>query len=445
MSSNRPCILVVDDEESIRDSFALILQDEYDVIAVSTGEAALKKAVDHKIDLVFLDIRMPGMDGIETLERLKKIDPQIEVIMITAVNDVQKASETVKIGANNYIVKPFDVKEILSIAKAITRKKEILSAAQKIKSKEENFSDFAEFSGDSKSVKNTISKIEQLSKSDTAVMIMGESGTEKISVAKMIHFLSNRKNYPFLIFDIGKNKNENEIAKKLFGSGTGSSVYELDKTIGVLEKCSGGTILINGIHNAPKDLLSKIISLSEGKTFSRIGISQEIKIDIRMLFSTNEDYLGPENLASDSILIPPLRARREDIPDICSKLLEDFNSACPNKIKEISHDAQEILNTYPWPGNFEELKSILFNAYLTKSDKTIKAKNLPLSVLFWSPAFSYIDEASMLSLDELNNSFDREFILKVLKATNFEIQAAAKALGINKNILLPKIETLEIK
>lgn len=444
MTTERASILVVDDEESIRESFKLILQDEYNVIAVASGEAALKMAVDNKIDLVFLDIRMPGMDGIETLQRLKKIDPQMEIIMVTAVNDVQKASESVKLGANNYIVKPFELSQILSIAKAVTRKKEIYSAVTKLKTTKRDRKDFPELSGESKALQNIIQKIEELSKTDTPVLILGENGTEKIAVAHLIHLNSSRKDSSFEVIDIPKNKNEKDIYKMLFGMGTGSSVYELEKTKGIIEFCDKGTILINNLQNAPRTIIDTIVQTIEKKYFKRYGASQENPIDIRFIFSANEDYLGPENLICESILIPPLRARREDIQDICTKLLEE-NNKIYSLNKNISQDALEILTTYPWPANYNELKTILNLAYLNSNYDTITSKDIALSVLFWSPAFSYIEEASSLSLEQLESRFEKEYILKILKLTNFEVQIAAKALDISKNILVSKIETLEIK
>lgn len=445
MNSEKHCILIVDDEESIRESFSLILQDEYDLITVSTGEAALKKAVDHKIDLVFLDIRMPGMDGMETLQRLKKIDPSLEVVMVTAVNDVQKAGESVKIGANNYIVKPFDVAQILSMAKVLTRKKNLVRTASKIKKSIGDMPVFPELSGHSKTLQALIDKAVELSKTDLPLLILGEPGTEKETIAFLIHSSGSRKESGFGVLDLPRNSNEKELYKKLFGAGKGSFVYDLDKSAGLVERCAGGTVLINNIENAPKDLIGAISEAIEKKAAKRSGSSQDIAVDVRFIFSSSEDLSASDNLFSDSILIPPLRSRREDIQDICSELIGSLSKDLGKKVKELSSDAQEILNAYPWPGNFEELRNTLKKAAAASDSEILATKDLPFCVLMWSPAFSYVDEASSLSLDNLTSTFEKEFLLKILRKSNFEIQTAAKVLNVNKNILTSKIETLEIK
>ncbi len=454
MKSDKPCILIVDDEESIRESFSLILQDDYELISVSTGEAALKKAVDHKIDLVFLDIRMPGMDGMETLQRLKKIDPSVEVIMVTAVNDVQKAGESVKIGANNYIVKPFDVSQIISMAKALTRGKQLLASASRIREESLSAPSFPELAGLSKALQAMMEKALELADSELPILILGEPGTEKETVAYTIHSSGARKGSRFGVLDLPKGLNEIDIYKKIFGSGKGTFVYDLDKSSGMLERFAGGTLLINNIENATESLIKALAEASEKKTARRHGSSQDIPVDIRFIFSSSDNVSSsgetPENpalerLFSKSLLIPPLRSRREDIQDICQELVLQLGKSLGRKTKELSLDAQEILSSYPWPGNYNELHGVLKKAIASSGNEVLTTQDLPFSLLMWSPAFSYIEEAYGSSLDSLNSLFEKEFILKILKKCNFEIQTAAKVLNMNKNILISKIETLEIK
>ncbi len=453
MNSDKPCILIVDDEESIRESFSLILQDDYDLISVSTGEAALKKAVDHKIDLVFLDIRMPGMDGMETLQRLKKIDPSIEVIMVTAVNDVQKAGESVKIGANNYIVKPFDVSQIISMAKALTRKKQLRTSASSLREDLDGTRHLPELTGQSKVLQSMTDRAMQLSGSEDPVLILGEPGTEKEAVAYMIHSSSRRKDSGFGIIDLTPGMDEKDIYVRLFGSGKGTSVYDLDKSSGLFERFSQGTLLINNIEHASEGLVRALAEAAEKKTARRHGSSQDIPADVRLIFSSSEEIYSQdspqksllESIIGDSLLIPPLRSRGEDIPEICQELIERHARSAGRKVREISADAMEILRAYPWPGNYDEINNTLKKAVTATASEAITCLDLPFCVLLWSPAFSYIDEASGLSLDSLTSVFEKEFILKILKKCNFEMQTASKILNINRNMLLSKIETLEIK
>ncbi len=450
MNKDRPFILIVDDEASIRESFSLILQDDYNIITASTGEAALKKAVDNKIDLVFLDIRMPGMDGMETLKMLKDIDESIEVIMVTAINDVQKAGEAIQIGADNYIVKPFDVDQIMAMAKALTGKRSLKHAAKQIRQKAAKDLSFPEFLGQSKYAQNIIQQIDSYAGTDTPLIIFGESGTEKESIAFLIHSRSRRKDSAFLTLNISKHENEKELFKKLFGIGKGTFVYDLGKGTGMLEESSGGTMLINNIENAPQKVQEALIEMIDKKAIKRSGSSEWIQVNTRLIFSSSAGPRESEepsifDKVSDSISIAPLRDRREDIQDITTGLIEQYNGSLNRNIKGISGDAQEVLNSYPWPANMAELTNTIKRVFISGTKDNINTLDMPFDILMNSGAVSYIEEAEFLSLNGLSAEFDKEFILKILKRTNFDTKLSAKILGINPSILASKIETLEIK
>ena len=450
MNKDRPFILIVDDEASIRESFSLILQDDYNIITASTGEAALKKAVDNKIDLVFLDIRMPGMDGMETLKMLKDIDESIEVIMVTAINDVQKAGEAIQIGADNYIVKPFDVDQIIAMAKALTGKKSLKYAAKQIRQKASKELSFPEFLGQSKYAQNIMPQIDNYAGTDTPLMIFGEPGTEKEAVAFLVHSKSRRKDSAFLTLNISKDDNEKDLFKKLFGIGKGTFVYDLGKGTGMLEEASGGTILINNIENAPQKIHEALIEMMDKKTIKRAGSSEGIQVNTRLIFSSSAEPRESEepnifDKVSDSISISPLRDRREDIQDITTGLIEQYNESLNRNVKGISNDAQEVLNSYPWPANMAELANTIKRPFISGTKDNINTLDMSFDILMNSGAVSYIEEAELLSLNGLSAEFDKEFILKILKRTNFDTKLSAKILGINPAILTSKIETLEIK
>lgn len=450
MNKDRPFILIVDDEASIRESFSLILQDDYNIITASTGEGALKKAVDNKIDLVFLDIRMPGMDGMETLKMLKDIDESIEVIMVTAINDVQKAGEAIQIGANNYIVKPFDVDQIIAMARALTGKRRLKYAAKQIRQKAIKEPVFPEFLGQSKYAQNIMPQIDNYAGTDMPLMIFGEPGTEKEAIAFLIHSKSQRKDSVFLTLNISKNENEKDLFKKLFGIGKGTFVYDLGKGIGMLEEASGGTILINNIENAPQKIHEALIETIDKKTIKRAGSSEGIQVNTRLIFSSSTEPRESEDpnifdKVGDSISISPLRDRREDIQDITTGLVEQYNESLNRNIKGISGDTQEVLNSYPWPANMAELTNTVKRFFIPGTKDNINILDLPFDILMRSGAVSYIEEAGLLSLNGLSTEFEKEFILKILKRTNFDTKLSAKILGINPGILSSKIETLEIK
>lgn len=455
MSDLKPSILIVDDETSIRESFSLILQDEYNVLTASSGEAGLKKIVDTKIDLVFLDIRMPGMDGMETLRLIKSIDDAIEVVMVTAVNDVQKAAESVHYGANNYIVKPFDVAQIMAIAKALVGKKYLKQETNLMVKDAIKQPALPVMSGHSKVISGLLEQLDAVAKKDSPVILVGENGTEKPSIAVQIHAKSGRKPYPLKQIEIPSGVKESLLYKELFGEGKGSFIYELGKGIGLIEKASGGTVLINGIENIPAAVQEKLVEAIEKKQIKRQGSLENFSVNVRFILSTTKD---PGTLAENGVIdqrlldlagnsvvnIPPLRTRKEDIPMITAALLEKYNSKYDKNIKEISPDSLEVLSNYDWPGNYHELKNLIKRLVSSETAESVKASSLPFDILANSSAVSYIEEGRLVSNEELSSQFEKEFILQVLKKFSFDVKNSSRVLNISPAILSAKIENIQI-
>jgi len=422
-----PNILIVDDELSIRESFSLILEGKYRLLLAASGEAALKLAADQKIDLAYLDIRMPGLNGLETLARLKQIDPELEIIMVTAVNDVQKASEAIKQGARDYVVKPFDVEHISKLTEQILRKRSLLVKSRAVKQNLDK--ETPELIGQSDKISKLIQAIDRL-KPDQRVLIQGEAGTEKHLVAQLIHEKSPRQTNVFRSLDLGANVALPQLKAKLFGWGKGSSTVDLSGQSGLLEQTKSGTLFINNLANLPDDLLQNLTA----KKFKRLGSSEELAIETRLIGGSLpglEDQNKPLfNFFSDVDLeLPPLRARSSDIPLLINYFLEKYQGLYGQEAK-LDQAAMTALNNYDWPGNTRQLASVIERLVLTATELQIKAVDLPLDLLTVNG-----DNQGNNFIDD----FEQQYVSLVFDRCGQDKKRTAAWLGINPLLLETKL------
>ncbi len=402
MNQTKPSILVVDDESSIRESFALILESDYNVISAGSGASALKKAVDQKIDLVFLDIRMPGMDGIETLSHLKKVAPQSEVIMVTAVQDVQKAALAIRYGARDYIVKPFDVEVIIALASEVIYKKNLLKVAG-FAGEEPPF-----LIGGGDKIKMVKEQIKELAATDKSVLIVAEDGCEKEKVARIIHYKKRNTSQGFRAI------NALEISEReLFGSREGKSAEEIVHLSGLLEDVQ--TIFIDHIEELDNSFIEKLRDIGDG---------------IRVIAASNID-LGLEGF--EKISLPPLRDRVGDLVELLQFYRVFYNDFYKLKTSLFSDDALAILSLYSFPGNVDELKSIISTAVLNQKEGEINKSNLPLYVFMDKNNFK------PQSFEDIYSGFEKEFIESVLKKTDSNHEKAAALLNVKLHVLESKL------
>ncbi len=455
MTQIKPAVLVVDDESSIRESFSLILADDYSVFLAATGEAAVKKAADQKIDIVFLDIRMPGMDGIETLKRLKDINSSMEVVMVTAVNDVAQASQAMLLGANNYIVKPFDVDQIISMTKGLIKKRRNKEEFRQIMARAKSF-ESGSLAGISSQAKKTSQQIESLAKIDEPVLIAGACGTEKELAALLIHAKSPRRAFLFKEFDVPSGADSSSIYSTLFGSSKGAFVGALSSGKGLLERASAGTLFINNLQNLPKNIQEDLLAAIKEKMSRKQGAAAGFGHDTRIIFACDRD---PKALIAEGVLIPDfdlfgtdrtivltdLSERLQDIAALSSQLIEECTASNSLDNKDISDKAMAALQNYGWPGNYVQLKNVLSGALLRSPSGELAALDLPLSVLCQGASLHDTKDKTLLSYNSLAERFEKDFIFRVLKRSDFDLDSASDLLGMTKASLSSKIETLEIK
>ncbi|OFW53833.1 MAG: Fis family transcriptional regulator [Actinobacteria bacterium RBG_13_35_12] len=457
-------ILIIDDEVDLCQSLLELLEEEeYQVFIAHSGKEGLIKVQENLPDLVLLDIKMTGIDGIETLKRITAIDKNISVIMLTAYQTVETAVKAMKLGAYDYISKPFNFEELKIIIKRALQahdlSQEVVSLRQQLRDK---FS-FKNIIGKGDKIKEVLYKIEKVAPTNATVLIRGDSGSGKELIAKNIHQYSPRRDKPFIAVDCASIP-ETLIESELFGHTKGAFTGAIAKRIGKFELAQSGTLFLDEIGNLPVSIQAKLLrALQEGE-INRIGEKYPIKIDVRMIIASNtnlEEDIKRGTFREDlyyrinvfSILLPTLKERKEDIPLLALHFLNQFNPILGKNIKHISEESMKLLINYFWPGNVRELQNVIQQGMIMAED-IILPEHLPFHIkenLVGADLVSARTEegeriklAEGISLKEMINRFskdsERRIILEVLKRTYWNKTKAAKLLKINYKTLYLKIK-----
>jgi DNA-binding NtrC family response regulator len=459
-------ILIIDDEVELCQSLSEILKEEeegYKVSVANSGKDGLAKIKEEAPDLVLLDIKMPEMDGIETLEKIRAINKDILVIMLTAYQTVETAVKAMKLGAYDYISKPFNYEELKIIIKRALQTRDLSQEVISLRHQLRDKFSFKNIIGRSDKIKEVLYKIEKVAPTNATVLIRGESGTGKELIAKTIHQYSPRKDKPFIAVDCA-GLTETLIESELFGHTKGAFTGAINKKIGKFELAQGGTLFLDEIGNLPINIQIKLLRTLQEREISRIGEKYPIKIDARFVVATNanlEEAMISGTFREDlyhrinvfSIFLPPLREKKEDIPLLALYFLNQFNLMLEKNIKSISEESMELLIDYPWPGNVREVQNVIQQAIIMAED-IILPKHLPFYIkenkVGADPVSARIEEgkrtdlAEGLSLKEMINRFskdtERGIILEALKRTNGNKAEAARLLKINYKTLYLKIK-----
>jgi len=444
-------ILIVDDEIGTRESLRMILKNDYDVFLAKDAEEAFLQTKEHFPDVILLDIILPDLDGLKVLERIKENDPDQIVIMITATKTVKTAVEAMKLGAYDYVTKPFDVDELrLIISRALSTealKEEVKYHREKVN---------RNIIGESEGMKEIFKVIKQVCDSKSTVLIMGESGTGKELVSRAIHYTGNRKNYPFVTINCAAIP-ETLIESELFGHEKGAFTNAIEKKLGHFEIAHQGTIFLDEIGELSLTTQAKILRFLEEKEFNRVGGSKTIKVDARLICATNKDLsqlLKKGTFREDlyyrinvvPIVIPPLRDRKEDIPILLDRFINKFNGENNKKVKGVSQEALEIMMNYEWPGNVRELENLIERVITLTPNEYIQPNEIPFSLKNITKTNGLRESILTGKVSFLNaeEEFERGIILDALKRTNFIQSRAAEMLGISRRILKYKMDKLGI-
>jgi DNA-binding NtrC family response regulator len=442
-------ILIVDDDPQIRTLLAERLKfHKYRVSTAEDGEEGLEKFRKEGADMVLLDMMMPKLDGIETLVMMKKEDPEVLVIMMTAFGTIERAVEAIKKGAYDFIPKPCEPEHILmTIQKALERKNLV---SEKEYLKEEIDKEYGMVWGESSEMKKIKELVAKVVETNSTILIQGESGTGKQVLARAIHNLSPRKNKPFVYVNCVALA-EQLLESDLFGHEKGAFTGAYQRKKGRLETAHTGTVFLDEIGDITQVIQTKFLHFLESGEFERVGGTQTLKVDTRIITATNRDLnqaIKEQKFREDlyfrlnviSITLPPLRKRKKDISVLASHFLLKFNQEMKKRITSIEPAALEIFLTYSWPGNIRELQNVLERAVVLAPGNTITSDLLP-------PQLNQKTKEEIspgIPLDEALKKFKKEFISQTLSVTNNNQSKAAKLLGIQRTYLNRLIKELGI-
>jgi len=441
MDSQGVSILVVDDEFSVRDSLYNWFKTEgYRVDTAENGMEALKKLQESSWDIALVDIKMPGMDGMELQRHIKKIDSTIILIIITAYGTVDTAVEAMKEGAYDYLSKPIDPDKLSILIRNAANQRRLIAENIQLKQKVEELSLQNEIVGESPQIKKILEMIDTVAKTDATVIIRGESGTGKELVAQAIHGKSNRRYFPIISINCGAFP-EGLLESELFGHEKGAFTGAQYKRKGKLEMANGGTLFFDEIGNVTMKMQMDLLRVIETKQFTPLGSNKFINVDFRIITATNSDLerkVAEKDFREDlyyrlnvfSIQIPPLRERTADIPLIARYFLEKYARSMNKDVTEISPEAMKILIQYNWPGNIRELRNTIERALVVVGKKN-RIEPDDLNLLFLSKGNLPGD-----SLEEI----EKAHVQRILEQSDWNISRSAEILKIDRVTLYNKIK-----
>ncbi len=452
-------IVVIDDEAFIRLNLERIFQEgQYSVTTFENGNSAIEYLKNNEANLAFLDLNLPDRNGIEILKDIKKIQPDLLVIIITGFASVESAVNALKLGAYDYIKKPFKADAIKLITKLALERQLLSRRVQELsKSREEEKQSFEELLGSSASLKRLREQIEQFAKYDEeTVLITGESGVGKELVSRAIHQKSPRSRYPFIEINCASIP-ENLLESELFGFEKGAFTDAKTKKIGLFEKADKGTIFLDEIGEMSIGLQAKLLRLLENKQIRRLGSTENINVDVRIIAATNKDLnkaIEEKEFRSDlyyrlnvlRIHVPSLRERKDDIIILANYFLEKNNLRFGKSIRGFTKDAEELLVNYDWPGNVRELKNAIDRISIMTHDEMVGKEELPDEI---KNNFRRLKENRLAevifssyagrSLEEIIGEVESQIIINALKTSNNNVSKAARLLNIKRETLRYKL------
>jgi DNA-binding NtrC family response regulator len=448
-------VLVVDDEPGARDALQVILEDDYDVTTAASGLEAIAFCQRSDYDLVFLDVAMPEVDGIETLKRLRSLDEPMDVVMISASDKADKAVQSIKLGAYDYITKPFEAEDILSAVDRALEKQTLQREVRYLRSEIAHRYGELEIVSKDPALLDILQLINKVASTTSSVLITGESGTGKELIARSLHQHGNRFKGPFVAINCAAIPNE-LMESELFGHERGAFTGAHTRSIGKFEHASGGTIFLDEISGLRPELQAKLLRVIQDKEVARLGSNRNVKVDVRIVAATNsnlEEAIAQGKFRRDlyfrlnviPVKLPPLRERPGDIRLLAQHFLNRFNLQLNRKITGFTIRASETLERYPWPGNIRELENLIERlVVLGRDSEPISYEDLPLEILLDS---SQTQETAPLGdgLLQARGNFEKQYIIKALKKSNWNQSEAARILRIHRNTLIQKMKSLQIR
>jgi len=443
-------ILVIDDEPGLREFLEIMLRkEEYDVETASDGLEGLERMKQSRFDLIIVDIQMPRMSGIEFLREIKGNGVTVPVIMITAFASHESAIEAMKLGAYDYITKPFKVDEIKLVIKKAIEKKNLEIENKRLKKELEDKYGFGNIIGKSEAIKRVFELIKRVSELNVNVLITGESGTGKELVARAIHYTGNRNERPFVPVNCGAIP-ENLMESEFFGYKKGAFTGAVKDKMGLFEEANYGSIFLDEIGDLPLHMQVKLLRVIEEKSVRPLGSTGSIPVDARVIAATNRSLKSDveKGLFREDLFyrlnvivlpIPPLRERKEDISPLAIYFINKCSAEMGKDIRGISPRALEVLETYNYPGNVRELENVIARCVALESSNVIRSETLPQQVLGMDAVDYDSSISSDVNLDDVMDNVEKRMIEKAMRKSEGNKTEAAKILGITLRSLRYRI------
>ena len=437
-------ILVVEDEQDMLLGIRKILSKEGHIVQIAeTGSIGARKVEDSLFDIVITDLKMPGVDGMQLLRKVKEVHFDTLVIVITGYGTVESAVEAMKLGAYDYITKPFDPERIKTVVRKALKQMALTNENIYLKQKIKEASGFQNIIGNSQKMHEVFNIVDKVARTDTTVLIVGETGTGKELIARYIHYNSPRKDKVFVPVNCGTLR-ESLLESELFGHEKGSFTGAISTKRGLMEIASGGTFFFDEVGDVSPPIQAKLLRVLQEHDFMRVGGTDTITTDIRVIAASNknlEQCIRERTFREDlyyrlnvvSVCLPPLRERKDDIPSLAQFFLRRFNKKVGRKISEIPQDVLKVLTGYDWPGNVRELENAIERAVVLATENAIRVSHLPDKLLEAhidsGPVFSGLSykEAKHQVLD----SFSKEFVKRLLCMSKGNVSQAAREAGMD--------------
>jgi two-component system response regulator AtoC len=453
MSERRKTLLVVDDDEGMRDTLTALLRRDYRVLRAGTGEAALQMMAKEDIDLMLLDVRLPGISGFEVLKIARENYPYVEVIVMSAVKELDTAIEAMRSGAYHFISKDFDLDGVRTLVVNASERQDLSRHVMRLSAEVAEQHEREFIVGPSRGTREIVELVQKIAKLSATVLILGESGTGKEMLARLIHRESGQPNAPLVAVNLAAIPKE-LVESTLFGHEKGAFTGAIRQQLGKFELASGGTLFLDEIGDLRYDLQAKLLRAIQEGEIERVGGTHPIKTDIRIIAATNVDLekAVKEGRFREDLFyrlnvipmrMPALRDRIEDLPELARFFLRRYNVKFRKDIQGIAESTLDILRAYWWPGNIRELENLIERLVAVSDKDWITDEDLPYE--FHVAQLDSPGTTSENLLDRALSTFERNFIVRALEKSAWNVTATARALGIPLSTLKFKMDRLEIR
>jgi two-component system response regulator AtoC len=453
MSERRKTVLIVDDDEGMRETLTAILKREYRVLRVATGEAGLQMMDKEDVDVMLLDVRLPGISGFEVLKIIRENYPYVEVIVISALKELEAAIEAMRFGAYHYISKDFDAEGLRTLVANASERQDLNKHVVRLRAEVAERNDREFVVGPSRSTRDILELVQKVAPLSATVLILGESGTGKELLARLIHRESGTIDAPFVAVNLAAIPKE-LVESALFGHEKGAFTGAIRQQLGKFELAAGGTLFLDEVGDLRYELQAKLLRAIQEGEIERVGGTHPIQTSFRLIAATNVDLAKAvkEGTFREDLYfrlnvipmrLPALRERIEDLPELARFFLRRYNVKFRKNIQGIADSTLKILASYWWPGNIRELENLIERLVAVSDKDWLTDEDLPYEL-----HVAQLDVAGPVNenlLERAVSTFERNFIIRALEKAGWNVTATARALGIPLSTLKFKMDRLEIR